>query len=58
MDQLLCQKIAVYYVSDEALIHAKHGLTCMAKNKKLGASFCKENGANMIIMDDGLQTKI
>ena len=44
-------------VSDEALIHAKHGLTCMAKNKKLGASFCKENGANMIIMDDGLQSK-
>ena len=29
-------------VSDEAIIHAKHGLTCMAKNKKLGAKFCKK----------------
>ena len=26
-------------VSDEAIIHAKNGLTCMAKNKKLGAYF-------------------
>ena len=29
----------------------------MAKNKKLGAKFCKKNGANIIIMDDGLQSK-
>ena len=43
-------------VSDEAIIHAKHGLTCMAKNKKLGAKFCKKKGANIIIMDDGLQS--
>ena len=44
-------------VSDEAIIHAKKGLTCMAKDKKLGANFCKKNGANIIIMDDGLQSK-
>ena len=28
----------------------------MAKNKKLGAELCK-NGANLILMDDGLQSK-
>ena len=44
-------------VSDEAIIHAQNGLTCMAKNKKLGAELCKKNGANLILMDDGLQSK-
>ena len=44
-------------VSDEAIIHAKHGLTCMAKDKKKGADFCKKGGADLIIMDDGLQSK-
>ena len=44
-------------VSDEAIIHAQNGLTCMSKNKKLGAELCKKNGANLILMDDGLQSK-
>ena len=44
-------------VSDEAIIHAKKGLTCMAKNKRLGAALCKQNGAEIILMDDGLQSK-
>ena len=44
-------------VSDEAIIHAQKGFTCMSKNKILGAELCKKNGANLIIMDDGLQSK-
>ena len=29
----------------------------MSKNKKLWAELCKKNGANLILMDDGLQSK-
>ena len=44
-------------VGDEALLHSKHGKTCISKNKIEGANFCKKNDANLIILDDGLQSK-
>ncbi len=44
-------------VGDESLIHAKYGSTCVSKNKRLGAFLCKKENADLIIMDDGLQSK-
>ncbi len=41
---------------DESLIHFKHGKTCVSKNKYSGAMFCENLGADLIIMDDGLQS--
>ncbi|MFL2661054.1 MAG: tetraacyldisaccharide 4'-kinase [Alphaproteobacteria bacterium] len=41
---------------DESLIHVKQGKTCVSKNKYLGAKFCEDLGADLIIMDDGLQS--
>ena len=44
-------------VGDECLIHSIHGDTCIAKNKVSGARFCESQNANLIILDDGLQSK-
>ena len=44
------------HIGDESLIHANFGLTCVSKNKIEGAKFCKKNGADLIILDDGLQS--
>ena len=44
-------------VGDEAILHLKSGKTCISKNKIEGANFCKKNDANLIILDDGLQSK-
>ena len=41
---------------DESLLHAQQGETCVSKNKYLGAKFCEDLSANLIIMDDGLQS--
>ena len=43
-------------VGEESLLHSHFGLTCVSKNKFLGAKFCEAQGANLIIMDDGLQS--
>ena len=43
-------------VGDESLIHANFGSTCVSKNKIEGAKFCKQNGSDLIILDDGLQS--
>ena len=43
-------------VGDESLIHANFGPTCVSKNKVEGAKLCKKNGADLIILDDGLQS--
>tara|TARA_B100000963_G_C22604899_1_gene661997 strand:+ start:85 stop:1050 length:966 start_codon:yes stop_codon:yes gene_type:complete len=43
-------------VGDESLIHANFGPTCISKNKIEGAKFCKKNGADLILLDDGLQS--
>ena len=44
-------------VGDDALIHSKYGSVCVAKNRVKGADFCVENSADLIILDDGLQSK-
>ena len=44
-------------VGDESLIHAIDGKTCVSKNRLKGAYFCKKNKSDLIIMDDGLQSK-
>ena len=44
-------------VGDEAILHAKYGKTCISKNKIEGGNFCKNNSADLIILDDGLQSK-
>ena len=44
-------------VGDESLIHAIHGKTCVSKNRVKGAYFCKKCKSDLIIMDDGLQSK-
>ena len=54
---IVSKKSSYLDVSDEVIIHAKNGLTCMSKNKKLGAYLCKKKGADLILMDDGLQSK-
>lgn len=44
-------------VGDESLVHSSYGLTCMSKNKVKGAKFCIKNEADLIILDDGFQSK-
>ena len=43
-------------VGDESLIHCLHGNTCVSKNKISGAELCVSNKAEIILMDDGLQS--
>ena len=43
-------------VGDESLLHHQHGNTCMSKNKIYGGLFCVKNGADLLILDDGLQS--
>ncbi len=43
-------------VGDESLIHCLYGKTCISKNKILGAELCVSNKAEIILMDDGLQS--
>ena len=55
---LIVSKNSTYHeVGDESIIHAKYGSTCVSKNKRLGAHLCKKERADLIIMDDGLQSK-
>ena len=44
-------------VGEESLLHSQFGLTCVSKNKFLGAKFCEAQGGKLIIMDDGLQSR-
>ncbi len=44
-------------VGDEGILHSHFGTTCMSKNKTLGAVFCEKNKSDLIIMDDGLQSR-
>ncbi len=54
----LVVKTTMHYhnVGDESLVHANFGLTCVSKNKIEGAEFCVKNGADLILLDDGLQS--
>lgn len=55
---LIVSKNSTYQeVGDESIIHAKYGSTCVSKNKRLGAFLCRKERADLIIMDDGLQSK-
>ena len=44
-------------VGDESLIHCVFGSTCVSKSKVEGAKLCEKKGANLIILDDGFQSK-
>ena len=39
------------------MIHCLHGPVCVCKNRVEGASLCLKEGAELIILDDGLQSK-
>ena len=45
-----------YRVGDEALMMSVYHPTWVAKNRYLGCKLAEENGANIIVLDDGLQT--
>ena len=49
------KKHKVQQVGDEPLIIAKHTKVVVAKNKKAGVKYAESLGADMIILDDGLQ---
>jgi len=45
-----------YKVGDEALMMSAYHPTWVAKNRYLGCKLAEKNGANIIVLDDGLQT--
>ncbi len=45
-----------YEVGDEALMMSAYHSTWVARNRYLGCKLAEENGANIIVLDDGLQT--
>ncbi|MDC3091041.1 tetraacyldisaccharide 4'-kinase [Rickettsiales bacterium] len=44
-------------VGDEAILHKNYGQVCVAFDRKEGANLCIENKADLLILDDGFQTK-
>ena len=44
-------------VGDEPLLHFKQGPVCVSKNRIEGADLCIQNNADLIILDDGFQSK-
>ena len=55
--KLVNKNDSIDLVGDEALLHRKYGDICIAKNRVEGAKLCRENKADLLILDDGLQTK-
>ncbi len=44
-------------VGDESIVHMQYGKTCMSKNRFNGGKLCYDNNCDLIIMDDGFQSK-
>tara|TARA_B100000989_G_scaffold294798_1_gene274565 strand:- start:30 stop:995 length:966 start_codon:yes stop_codon:yes gene_type:complete len=44
-------------VGDEAYIHKKYGKICIARDRKEGALLCEKLKSDLIILDDGFQSK-
>ncbi len=53
----MVKKISSYQeVGDEALMMSAYNTTWVSRNRYLGCKMAEENGANIIVLDDGLQT--
>ncbi len=44
-------------IGDEGIIHSYHGLTCISRDRVKGAKECQKQNADIILMDDGYQSK-
>ena len=44
-------------VGDEACVHKMYGKICIARNRKEGALLCEKLMSDLIILDDGFQSK-
>jgi tetraacyldisaccharide 4'-kinase len=44
-------------VGDEAVLHKNYGQVCVAKDRQKGANLCIQSKADLLILDDGFQSK-
>ena len=54
---LVSKKTKLKEVGDEALIHYSNGPVCVSSDRIKGANQCIKNKADLIILDDGFQSK-